>query len=640
MTTIRLIQTQDPADYRTGMVTEGARLGIDFGTSTTVAMMHRVDGSMTPLLFDASPLLASAVFAGTDTHLLTGADADRAAAAHPAGLEANPKRRIDDGTVWLGEQELPVVDLIAAVLRRVAEEAARVAGQIPPTVMLTHPATWSQTRLGILADAARRAGLGDVGLVAEPIAAAAYFGAVLGRDLPSGQCLVVYDLGAGTFDISVVRRSVATFEVMATDGLPNVGGLDLDATVVDHARSLTASATDAWGRLDWPETAADQRARRTLWLGARAAKEQLSRHAAADLHVPLADADLHLTRDEFDKAARPHLDRTVALTLATLRAAALPREHIAGIFLVGGSSRTPLVASLLHRALQIAPTIIDQPELVVAAGSLHTEPRARTTPSPTRPGTEPVPLQQATSTPAITLAVPPEPVTAPAPDDQHIRTTPNASTSPTAVPTAVATPTRLPSAPGSPPVPADAAADAQPPMPATTTQQALPGDRAAAAQILPSSIAPPVRPQTSQTGSKRQPTNATAPPPVWPAKPATPLARPASIRATVVLLWIGAALSLAAAVGAVTAAATGRVSVAGIIGGSALGALAIFTGFTAVRVRRAKPRSRTYVYIACGAAFVFGTMTLGAGAAAWIVVLVFIAAAVTVSRAPSRPWLQ
>src|SRR5258706_1688034 len=156
------------------MAADGLRLGVDFGTSSTVAMLQRTDGSVTPLLFDASPLLASGVFAGPDADLLTGADADRSAAAHPAGFEANPKRRIDDGTVWLGERELAVVELIAAVLARVAGEARPVAGHAPATVVLTHPATWSRTRLAILADAPRRADLGEGGFVAEPVAAAAY----------------------------------------------------------------------------------------------------------------------------------------------------------------------------------------------------------------------------------------------------------------------------------------------------------------------------------------------------------------------------------------------------------------------------------------------------------------------------------
>src|SRR6266540_1143250 len=259
------------------MATDGFEIGIDFGTSNTVAMLRRPDGPVTPLLFGASPLLPSGVFAGPDAVLLTGADADQAATAEPFGFEPNPKRRIDHGTVWLGERELSVVDLIAAVLTRVGQEARRVAGRPPAGVVLTHPATWSHTRLGVLTDAAGRAGLGEVHLVAEPVAAAAYFTTVLGHDMRSGQCLVVYDLGAGTFDVSVVRRSLNGFEVLATDGLPDLGGLDLDATVVDHARGLTADATDVWGCLDWPQSAMDRRANHALWRDARAARERLSR---------------------------------------------------------------------------------------------------------------------------------------------------------------------------------------------------------------------------------------------------------------------------------------------------------------------------------------------------------------------------
>src|SRR3954470_18084355 len=120
----------EPASDTTGVrgAVGGYRLGVDFGTSSTVAVLTGPDGRIRLLLFDSSPILASAVFAGPAGDVLTGADAERAAAAYPAGYEANPKRRIDDGVVWLGEREHRVVDLIAAVLARVAVEARRVAG--------------------------------------------------------------------------------------------------------------------------------------------------------------------------------------------------------------------------------------------------------------------------------------------------------------------------------------------------------------------------------------------------------------------------------------------------------------------------------------------------------------------------------
>lgn len=339
-----------------------------------------------PLLFDSSPLLASGVSAGPGTDLLTGADADRSAAAQPERFEPYPKKLIDDGRIWLGERELSVLDLIAAVLARVTDEARRVTGTDVTAATLTHPATWSRTRLSLLASAAQRAGLAEIRLVAEPVAAATYFGTVLGHQVPVGHCVVAYDLGAGTFDVGVVRRESTGFATIASAGLADLGGLDIDCVVVDHARALTADAA-GWARLDWPETPADRRARRALWQNARATKEQLSRYAVADLHVPLVEADLHLTRDEFDLAVAPLIERGVGLTLATLREAGVPPEAIAGVFLVGGSSRIPLVASMLHRALRIAPTVIDQPELAVATGCLRVDhprphPSASTPPPP------------------------------------------------------------------------------------------------------------------------------------------------------------------------------------------------------------------------------------------------------------------
>ncbi|MGW0435459.1 WD40 domain-containing protein [Micromonospora sp. NPDC003197] len=395
------------------MALGGYRLGIDFGTSSTVAMLAGLDSRAKPLLFDASPLLSSGVFVRPGTGpLLTGVDAERGASTYPAGFEANPKRRIDDGVIWLAEREVAVTEAIAAVLSRVAVEAVRVGGGPPDAVLVTHPAGWSRTRLGVLAAAAQRAQLGECGFVAEPVAAAAYFASVLGRDLPVGRSLVVYDLGAGTCDVSIVRRVGGGLEVLATAGLDDVGGLDLDAAIVAHVRSLTATNTDAWGRLEWPQTPTDLRAQQLLWRDARIAKEQLSRHATAELHVPLVETVVHVTRDEFETMARPHLDRTVDLTAALLRDIGVSRGHIAGVFLVGGSSRVPLVASLLHRALRIAPTALDSPELVVAEGALHV-------PAITHAPTRPVPATPAIPTPPVLaptgLAVAPATPTLPAP---------------------------------------------------------------------------------------------------------------------------------------------------------------------------------------------------------------------------------
>jgi actin-like ATPase involved in cell morphogenesis len=380
-------------------------LAVDYGTSTTVAFLRWPDGRVRPLMFDDSPLLPSAVYADVDGRLLTGRDAVRSARFDPGRFEANPKRRIDDGEVLLGDRVLAVEELIAATLGRVADEAARIAGGRPHRLTLTHPATWGELRRETLVRAAARAGLPPAEPVPEPVAAAAAFATVLGHGVPPGSSVVVYDLGAGTFDLSVVRREGTGFRTLATDGLVDIGGLDLDAVVVDLVRrSGAAGPGDLWRRLDNPADAVEQRAARELWDGAREAKEALSRHASAPVPVPGLAAPVHVTREELEAAALPVLGRTVAVTTATLRAAG----PVAGLFLVGGSTRVPLVASILHRATGIAPTVIEQPELVVAEGALHVGDAA---PAPAPPAAGPVPA--APVSPSATAPISAPPISAP-----------------------------------------------------------------------------------------------------------------------------------------------------------------------------------------------------------------------------------
>ncbi|WP_433721628.1 Hsp70 family protein [Actinoplanes sp. CA-051413] len=346
-------------------------LGVDFGTSNTVAVARWPDGRARPILVDGSPLLPSAVYAEAGGHLVVGRDAVHSARRDPGRFEPNPKRRIDDGLVLLGDEEFEVVDMIAAVLVRVADEWHRAVGPVRPELTLTCPATWGATRRGLLAEAAARAGLTRARLVAEPVAAATYFAQVLGREVPIGSVVVVHDFGAGTFDVSVVARTAEGFEVLAVDGRDDLGGLDIDAALVEHIGKLCAERDPAiWQRLTEPATLEDRRAQRQLWDDVRIAKERLSRLQSADVVVPLLDLELHITREELEELARPVLDQTVQVTRDLLRWADLAEGRLAGVFLVGGASRIPLVATLLHRALGEAPVAIEQPELVVAEGSI------------------------------------------------------------------------------------------------------------------------------------------------------------------------------------------------------------------------------------------------------------------------------
>ncbi|WP_433057304.1 Hsp70 family protein [Dactylosporangium sp. CS-033363] len=356
------------------MPTPGIRLGVDFGTSNTVAVVRWPDGRSRPLIFDGSPLLPSAVYVEPGGTIIVGRDAVHSARLEPARFEPNPKRRIDDGTVLLGDREVPVNDLIAAVLRRVRDEFAHTVGaDAVPEVTVTVPASWGATRRLAVADAAASAGLGKVRLVPEPVAAAAYFTQVLGHEVKVGSVVVVHDFGAGTFDASVVARTADGFEALAVDGRDDIGGIDVDAAIVNHIGTICEPrAPQEWARLVSPQTVEDRRHRRLLWDDARVAKERLSRQPASDLTIPLLNFDVHLTRDELETLARPMIEQTVRVTQGVMRWAQLSEGAVAGVFLVGGSSRIPLVATLLHRMLGTAPTAIEQPELVVAEGSMLT----------------------------------------------------------------------------------------------------------------------------------------------------------------------------------------------------------------------------------------------------------------------------
>ncbi|QSB04825.1 Hsp70 family protein [Natronoglycomyces albus] len=367
-------------------MSSGYLLSVDLGTSHTVAIVHWPDGRSRPLLFDGSPVLPSGIYLDDAGTIHVGKDAHRLATSDPSRFEPNPKQRIDEGTLLLGDREITVATAFAAILSRVARHAVEAVGGLPDAV-LTCPAAWGEQRRSVLLDAAAQAGYRPPQLVTEPVAAATYYTTSLNNQLPAGQALAVFDFGGGTLDIAVVARlNDGSLTVKADGGLDDLGGLDIDGALVEHLGTTIASHDEvAWRRLNQPSSPVELRLRRSLWDDARGAKEMLSRTSVAPVTVPGLDVSLHLTRAELEEVSKPLLARAVAETERVIGQSGLDAKNLAGIFLVGGSSRMPLVAKLLHAQLGVAPTVLEQPEIPVAEGALKavappTAPPPTTTP--------------------------------------------------------------------------------------------------------------------------------------------------------------------------------------------------------------------------------------------------------------------
>ena len=221
--------------------------------------------------------------------------------------------------------------------------------------VITVPAYFDDAQRQATKDAAQLAGLNVLRLINEPTAAAIAYGLEHGSE----GLYAVYDLGGGTFDISLLRLQQGVFEVVATGGDSALGGDDYDQALAAWALAQTGR------RVSTPQD------KRTLLVAARAAKEALSSAAEATLHAELADGPLRLSLDRatFATLSRALTDRTLAAVKRVLRDAGVSREDVQGVVLVGGSTRMPLVREAVEAHFGFAPLTNLNPDEVVALGA-------------------------------------------------------------------------------------------------------------------------------------------------------------------------------------------------------------------------------------------------------------------------------
>jgi molecular chaperone HscA len=352
-------------------------VGIDLGT--THSLVATVRSSTAEVIPDAEgrPLLPSIVRYFGDGRVDVGYAAREAQAEDPANTIVSVKRFMGRGVADVARYgalpyhfvEAPgmvAIDTAAGVrspvqasaeilrvLRRRAEES--LGGELVGAVV-TVPAYFDDSQRQATKDAARLAGLNVLRLLNEPTAAAIAYG----LDHASEGTFAIFDLGGGTFDISILRLTRGVFEVLSTNGDSALGGDDFDQAIATHWRTGHRLADAGGGDT------------RRLLAAARQVKERLSSAPDADVTVTLSYGQklhLHLTRAEFEQLTAPLVQRTLGPTRKALRDAKLAAADVDGVVLVGGATRMPH----LQRAVEEAfgkPALKDlDPDQVVALGA-------------------------------------------------------------------------------------------------------------------------------------------------------------------------------------------------------------------------------------------------------------------------------
>ncbi|HZS20369.1 MAG TPA: Hsp70 family protein [Pseudonocardiaceae bacterium] len=342
-------------------------LGVDLGTTFVAAAMCEGSQPEMVTLSARSVVMPSAVYLSSNGRMVCGEVALRQALTDPGRAAQGFKRRLGDPIpVRLGGESRQPTALLGALLSEVLRVVTETEGAPPEQVMLTHPASWGPFRRGVFEDVALEAGLGDAPTVTEPAAAAAHYAAC--RNLVEGEIVAVYDLGGGTFDVTVLRAHPDQVEILGVpEGVERLGGIDFDESLYAHIDHESGGALSA---LDLHEPRAG-RALARLRQDCVLAKEALSIDSDTIIPVLLPDQsfDVKVTRDQFEDLIRAQIESTVGALERTLRSAHLAPSDVDAVLLVGGSSRIPLVAKMVTDAIG-APTVVDtHPKYAVALGA-------------------------------------------------------------------------------------------------------------------------------------------------------------------------------------------------------------------------------------------------------------------------------
>jgi molecular chaperone DnaK len=257
-------------------------------------------------------------------------------------------------------------EVSAQVLRKLAEDAGKYLGETVTQAVITVPAYFNDSQRQATKDAGKIAGLEVLRIINEPTAAALAYG----LDKKSNERILVFDLGGGTFDVSVLEVGDGVFEVLSTSGDTHLGGDDFDKVIVDH---LAANFKANEG-IDLRQ---DKQALQRLTEAAEKAKIELSSATQSEINLPFITAtpegpkhlDLTLTRAKFEELASTLIDRCRVPVEQALKDAKLSSSELDEIVMVGGSTRIPAVLELVKRVTGKDPNQTVNPDEVVAVGA-------------------------------------------------------------------------------------------------------------------------------------------------------------------------------------------------------------------------------------------------------------------------------
>lgn len=335
----------------------GVRLAVDYGAASTAAVLVWPDGRWLRLTFDGVSVLPSAVFVEAADRFVVGRAALQRGSEDPGGLIECPLRA-GTGSVAAGGVEVAVQDAVAATLRRVGEEAARVAGGPVADVRLVVPAGWGPKRRTWMRQAAYRAGLGQPTLVDAPVAAADQLLAQ-GLQLPVGAFVLMCDAGAG-FEVSVLRRGPSGFEALSTLADSDAGG-----NRIDHSLAQGMAAVEVTAGAAAPADVDEH----LLSVHARVAKESLVQVPAVMVPMPPPRPALVVTSAMLAEAARPVVQRAAQLCVDAVAAAELTAEQLAGVYCIGGGANLAALPQAISERLGRVPTVVSEPDAVAVFGA-------------------------------------------------------------------------------------------------------------------------------------------------------------------------------------------------------------------------------------------------------------------------------